>query len=147
MICELLMEYMEEMKTNEWYGVFRSDMYMCAHMVVCVWGLCVCVCVSGVWERPTSLPTADCKTINYLLLNVFSSFQDVNLVLDNSEYWIPYKHSGVLALLFLVPACLNKPSYWFSPSIKISWLFENPSHKDLVLLGVNSGDQGYQKIP
>lgn len=30
------MEYMEEMKTNEWYGVFRSDMYTCAHMEVCV---------------------------------------------------------------------------------------------------------------
>ena len=45
MICELLMEYMEEMKTNEWYGVFRSDMYMCAHMVVCVCEVCVFVFV------------------------------------------------------------------------------------------------------
>lgn len=65
------------------------------------------------------------------------TIQSIEFHIHTVVFWPPWS---------LCQLCLNKPLILIFSS-KISRLYKNTSHKDLVLLGVNSGDQGYQKIP
>lgn len=147
-ICEILMNICNE-TWIVWEGVIRIDM---CDLCVCVCDMYVCTvsdcgsdCVRKITIHRQLLIVPDLLIICYWMFSVVFQYvnlhsltiQSIEFHIHTVVFWPPWS---------LCQLCLNKPLILIFSS-KISRLYKNTSHKDLVLLGVNSGDQGYQKIP